>query len=99
MKLQLTILSILASAIFFTSCSKEVVSRTDNTAALNPANIDINAGTWRPVLLTGPTEFAVTAPAATNTPGYVAGSKISAENKKIILTIGEPVLCFAGMKL
>ncbi len=72
MKLQLTILSILASAIFFTSCSKEVVSRTDNTAALNPANIDINAGTWRPVLLTGPTEFAVTAPAATNTPGYVA---------------------------
>lgn len=39
---------------------------------LSPANTDINAGTWKPVLLTGPTEFPVAAPAAVTTPGYVA---------------------------
>ena len=27
---------------------------------------------WKPILLTGPTEFPVAAPAATNTPDYIA---------------------------
>lgn len=54
------------------SCNKDVEGRTDNTPALNPANIDINAGTWKPILLTGPTEFAVAAPGATTTPDYIA---------------------------
>lgn len=54
------------------SCNKEVEGTTDNTPALMPANIDINAGTWKPVLLTTPTEFPVASPAATNTPDYIA---------------------------
>lgn len=62
----------IALIVFAVSCSKGITGRTDNTPALNPANIDINAGTWKPVLLTGPTEFAVAAPVATTTPDYIA---------------------------
>lgn len=54
------------------SCSKKVQGRTDEAPMLAPTNIDINAGTWRPVLLTGPTEFPVAVPVAVNTPGYIA---------------------------
>ena len=54
------------------SCSKKIQGRTDEAPMLAPSNIDINAGTWKPVLLTGPTEFPVAIPAAVNTPGYVA---------------------------
>ncbi|MBC7886599.1 MAG: phosphatase PAP2 family protein [Ferruginibacter sp.] len=68
----LTGLFIAAIAIIFVGCSKDIVGRTDNTPALSPANIDLNAGTWKPVLLTGPTEFTVAAPIATNTPDYIA---------------------------
>ncbi|MEO6549865.1 MAG: phosphatase PAP2 family protein [Ferruginibacter sp.] len=56
----------------FISCNKDIVGRTDNLAALSPANSDLNAGNWKPILLTGPSEFAVPAPIATNTPEYVA---------------------------
>lgn len=54
------------------SCSKKASGRTDDAPMLAPANIDINAGTWKPVLLTSPTEFPVAAPAAVTTPGYIA---------------------------
>ena len=64
---------IVASAtILLVACNKDIDGRTENTAALNPANIDLNAGAWKPVLLIGPTEFAVAAPAATTTPDYIA---------------------------
>lgn len=55
-----------------TACSKQFKGRTDNIAALSPANNDDNAGTWKTILLTGPTEFTVPAPSATNTPDYIA---------------------------
>src|SRR5271154_1048177 len=54
------------------SCNKSISNVTDNTAPLNPANEDLNAGTWKTVLLTRPDTFAVAAPAATNSPAYVA---------------------------
>lgn len=53
------------------SCKKEVQGRTDNIAALSPFNIDLNAGVWKPILLTGPTEFSVPAPIATTSPDYI----------------------------
>ena len=53
-------------------CSKEMVGRTDNLPALNPANTDINAGTWKPVLLTRPDTFSVAVPSATNSASYLA---------------------------
>jgi hypothetical protein len=55
------------------ACKKDVEGRTDNTPALQPANTDINAGAWRPILLTGPTEFPVATPIATNTRLYRPG--------------------------
>ena len=65
---------------------------TDNIAALNPVNIDLNAGTWKPILLTGPTEFAVAAPAATTTPDYIAQineiktwqARLTSDERKIV---------------
>ncbi len=61
-----------AVATVVSACNKNVEGRTDNAPALQPSNNDLNAGTWKPVLLTGPTEFAVVAPSATNTPDYIA---------------------------
>ena len=54
------------------ACNKDITGRTDNVPALFPANIDINAGAWKPVLLNAPTDIVVAAPVATNTPEYVA---------------------------
>ena len=56
----------------FLSCSKDIEGRTNNTPALNPAKTDVNAGTWKPILLTNPAEFAIPAPAGTATPDYIA---------------------------
>lgn len=56
---------------FVSSCKKEVQGKTDNTGALAPLNIDLNAGSWKPVLLTGPTEFSVAAPVAATSPDYI----------------------------
>ena len=63
---------IAGSVLFFLSCSKNITERTENLPALNPSNLDLNAGTWKPVLLTAPDEFPVAAPIATNTPDYIA---------------------------
>jgi hypothetical protein len=54
------------------SCSKSVAGRTDQLAPLAPAKTDIDAGLWKPVLLTGPTEFPVAAPAAVTSTAYIA---------------------------
>jgi membrane-associated phospholipid phosphatase len=73
---KITLLTILFSTIILLSlqiaCKKTATGRTDDIAALAPAQTDINAGNWKPILLTAPTEFAVAAPAATTTPAYVA---------------------------
>jgi hypothetical protein len=53
------------------SCSKEITERTAEFPALQPASLESNAGTWRPVLLTGPAEFPVPAPIAITSPDYV----------------------------
>ncbi|MBL0153721.1 MAG: phosphatase PAP2 family protein [Chitinophagaceae bacterium] len=71
-KIFILTLSLASALLLVISCNKDVEGRTDNTPALNPANVDINAGTWKPVLLTGPTEFTVAAPVATTTPDYIA---------------------------
>jgi membrane-associated phospholipid phosphatase len=58
--------------LLFNFCSKDITGRTDNAPALTPSKTDINAGTWKTVLLTTPDEFAVAAPGAINTPDYIA---------------------------
>ncbi len=74
------------------SCSKGITERTAGTQPLAPANIDLDAGAWKPVLLTGPTEFAVAAPVAVTNPDYIAQvneikswqANISESDRKIV---------------
>ncbi len=63
---------IIISVAAATSCSKHIEGRTDNIAALNPVSQDLDAGAWKPVLLSRPDSFAVPAPPATNSPAYAA---------------------------
>lgn len=66
------------------SCSKVTPGRTDNLPALNPSKTDIDAGSWKTVFLTGPTEFSVAAPVAVTTPAYIADlNEIKALQKNI----------------
>ncbi len=65
-------LMLISSAAMLGSCSKNIIERTDNLPALTPSDIDINAGTWKTILLKRPDTFAVNAPALTNSPAYLA---------------------------
>lgn len=53
-------------------CSKNIVEKNLGYPELNPSKTDLNAGTWKTILLTTPDEVALAAPAATNSPGYIA---------------------------
>ena len=74
------------------ACNKDIVERTANAPALQPADIDLNAGTWKPVLLTAPTDIVVATPIATTTPDYIAQineiksfqASITEEEKKLV---------------
>src|ERR1700748_1346029 len=55
-----------------TACNKNVSNRTANLPALQPANQDLNAGSWKLILLSRPDSFAVATPAATTSQLYVA---------------------------
>ncbi|HEY9002560.1 MAG TPA: phosphatase PAP2 family protein [Mucilaginibacter sp.] len=66
------ILSIAVIASSLSSCRKEVISQVNTYPSLAPANLDLNADTWKPVLVTDPTAFTVAAPDATTSPAYVA---------------------------
>ena len=68
--LLLVILSVTSLTIF--SCNKKVTGVTDNLQALNPQNIDLNAGAWKTILITRPDTFAVPAPVAVTSTEYVA---------------------------
>lgn len=65
-------LSLVMILFFYSSCKKDIVSRTDLYPSLAPTNLDLNADTWKPVLITDPTVFTVAAPAAITSPAYVA---------------------------
>src|SRR5687767_9330813 len=63
---------VIATAIIPFSCSKKAAGRTDDLPPLQPAKTDIDAGSWKTILLTSPNEFSISAPIATNTPDYIA---------------------------
>lgn len=54
------------------SCSKDITEDNMQYPALDPVSTDINAGTWKPILLSAANEFPVPAPIATNSPDYIA---------------------------
>ena len=72
MKKYIIIYLVAACALYEVSCNKTIRDRTADIPALQPPNQDLLAGTWKPVLLPRPDSFAVAAPAATNSPAYIA---------------------------
>lgn len=74
------------------SCNKRLDEINASYVPLNPANIDLNAGAWKPVLLAAPDEFPLSAPVASSSPGYVAElneikswqQNITAQQKQLI---------------
>ncbi|HVZ57419.1 MAG TPA: phosphatase PAP2 family protein [Chitinophagaceae bacterium] len=70
--IRITGLWLLLATLLVAACSKVVRGRTQDIAPLSPGSTDIEAGNWKPVLLTGPEQFPVAAPVATNSPDYIA---------------------------
>lgn len=66
------VLPVLAALLSLTACDKHITQATDNTPALTPSSEDLNAGTWKTILLPRPDSFAVAAPVATSNALYVA---------------------------
>jgi hypothetical protein len=66
------VLSMAMIASSLSSCKKDIISRVDLYPTLTPTSLDLNADTWKPVLITDPTVFTVAAPVATTSPAYVA---------------------------
>ena len=71
-RIHLFYLLFLAAAAFLVSCSKKIIERTDNIPALTPADIDLDAGNWKTVLMGRPDTFMVDVPAPTTSPAYLA---------------------------
>jgi hypothetical protein len=65
-------LLIFAAVVVPFACSKTEKGRTDDLPALQPDKTDIEAGSWKPILLASANEFSISAPVATNTPEYIA---------------------------
>lgn len=63
--------TILSAVVFANSCSKKIEEKNLDYPAINPTRVDGNAGTWRPILLTSPNEFACAVPIGTTSPDYV----------------------------
>ncbi len=68
---RITFLILLIFSFAVISCNKDVTGRTDYLPALAPANNDVNAGTWKTILLSRPDSFAVATPVAVTSPLYV----------------------------
>lgn len=65
------------------SCNKDVLPGQP-LAALTPTNNDANAGSWKMIVLTGPTQISVAPPASTSDPSYTAElAAIKASQAKI----------------
>ncbi len=69
-KIGIALLSVVT--LLYTSCKKDIIDRTMQYPALAPTNIDLNADSWKTVLVTDPTVFTVAAPDALTSPAYVA---------------------------
>ncbi|HET9634495.1 MAG TPA: phosphatase PAP2 family protein [Gemmatimonadaceae bacterium] len=60
-----------AAMLAVSGCDK-AVNPIEPLPPLDPSSIEATAGTWRMILLTGPTQIAVPAPAATTSAAYLA---------------------------
>lgn len=53
---------VFALSVFILACNKTIVDRTSLSESLAPVNIDSNADLWKPVLITDPVVFSMSAP-------------------------------------
>jgi len=60
------------AAIFVNASCDKTITPQEDPAPLTPAAADANAGNWQMIVMSGPTEFPVAAPAATTDPAYLA---------------------------
>jgi hypothetical protein len=60
---------IIGFALIVTSCSKSIPS-TEKLSPLTPASTDADAGSWKMILLSSPSQISVAAPAPVNDPTY-----------------------------
>ncbi|WDF54974.1 phosphatase PAP2 family protein [Mucilaginibacter sp. KACC 22063] len=60
------------TAMFASSCKKDIVETNMEYPALSPSNIDLNADTWKPILITGFNDLTVATPDAVTSPAYQA---------------------------
>jgi hypothetical protein len=65
-------LIVLAALVFLGSCNKAVIDHTALYPALAPAKTDLDADTWKPVLITNPSVFTVPPPDAVGSAAYTA---------------------------
>ncbi len=63
---------LLGVAIFGSSCNKDIVDRNSLYPALAPGSLDLNADTWKPVLVTDVSVLNIAAPDAVTSPAYIA---------------------------
>ncbi len=70
--LKLTSLAALVGIASLSACKKAVIDRTTEYKVLAPSNEDLNADTWKPVLLSNFNSLTVAAPDAVTSPAYVA---------------------------
>ena len=63
-------ISVLGISSVLTSCDKTIDE--PQRVSYTPADVDAKAGTWKPYVLTAPTDVTLTAPAATNSAVYQA---------------------------
>jgi hypothetical protein len=78
--------------LVFMACNKDIVEADANWQSLNPTKLDIEAGNWKPCVITANDVFNVVAPEATNSAAYQkelvdvksAVANQTAEQKEII---------------
>ncbi len=65
-------IAIIAACVLLGACSKNLEEQNEAYPALQPSKTDIDAGSWKPLLLDAADEFSLPAPAAANSPAYLA---------------------------
>ena len=58
--------------VLISSCNKSLDETNLSFQQLAPQKIDLNAGAWKPILLSAPDEFTLAPPVATTSPQYIA---------------------------
>ena len=61
----------ITTTFLLTTCSKEVLENNLQYKMLSPINEDLNAGDWKPILISSPKDFACPTPISTSSPDYI----------------------------